>query len=274
MSRGVGFAFQGSASKQEGFDSIFKTIVKSLESGNMSTIERVPFSGEKEDKVVVLGRLQNQSIEWVEAELPDWHHAIYTVDDPDAPLHTAINKGNEANAYLTYIIEHYDRLPSIIAFIHGHHRSWHTDAAKLDNGRSLQTLKLDYVRKNGYANLRCLARPGCPSEIHPWRKDKDHRTELAFADAWQTMFNSSHVPEVIAVACCAQFAVSREQILKRSREEYIWYHKWLMDTDLEDEISGRVFEYLWHVIFGRDAVHCPPVDECYSNVYGIDSRVT
>ena len=62
------------------------------------------------------------------------------------------------------------------------------------------------------------------------------------------------VPHTVGAACCAQFAVSREQVLKRSKAEYELFHKWLMNTPASDAASGRVFEYLWHIIFGRDAV--------------------
>ena len=62
------------------------------------------------------------------------------------------------------------------------------------------------------------------------------------------------VPHTIGVACCAQFAVSKEQVLKRSKLEYELYLKWLMDTPANDDASGRVFEYMWHIIFGKDAV--------------------
>lgn len=192
-----------------------------------------------------------------EGFLSSWQHAIYTVDGSTAPLHTSENKGKEANAYLTYIIENYDNLPSLMAFIHSHHdgeHAWHVDAPHKDNGRALQMLNLDFVRMNGYANLRCLEVPGCPMEIQPLRKSEDLPTEVAFADAWQAIFNNTNVPLVVATACCAQFAVSREQVLQRSREEYIWYHQWLMETPLEDDVSGRVFEYLWHVIFGRSPI--------------------
>lgn len=62
------------------------------------------------------------------------------------------------------------------------------------------------------------------------------------------------VPQVIATQCCAQFAVSRYQVLKRDRVEYMRFATWLMDTSYNDFTSGRVFEYLWHVIFGREPV--------------------
>jgi hypothetical protein len=58
----------------------------------------------------------------------------------------------------------------------------------------------------------------------------------------------------IASACCAQFAVSRDQVLKRPLEDYVKIRQWVMDTDRDDASSGRVMEYLWHVIFGKDLV--------------------
>jgi hypothetical protein len=41
------------------------------------------------------------------------------------------NKGNEAMAYLTYIIENYDNLPESVAFVHGHDSSWHTGGSQI-----------------------------------------------------------------------------------------------------------------------------------------------
>jgi hypothetical protein len=73
-------------------------------------------------------------------------------------------------------------------------------------------------------------------------------------DAWRSLFGNDQVPTVIASPCCAQFAVSGERVLKRGREEYEGYLKWLLETPLDDFTSGRVFEYLWHVIFGMEAV--------------------
>lgn len=270
-------AVSDSRKDKDPFGNLIKGVLHKLESGQTSDIDRVQYHGVKQDKIVVMGRQTNESAEWVEAELPEyvtltstivtskverkkliisnsWQHAIYSVDDPTQLLHTAMNKGNEANVYLSYIIDHYDSLPSIMAFIHGHHHSWHTDADRYDNGRSLQTLNLDFVRKTGYANLRCQGSPGCPAEIQPWRRDEKKPAEMAYGDAWKALFNETWVPVLVAAPCCAQFAVSREQVLKRSRDEYVWFLKWLMETPLQDEISGRVFEYVWHVMFGRDPV--------------------
>jgi hypothetical protein len=118
------------------------------------------------------------------------------------------------------------------------------------------------VQKNGYANLRCHTVPGCPAEIQPFRNKKEHHgldkleaaTEMAFPTAWGELFNNTVIPERIGVACCAQFAVSRNQILQRPLDHYIWFHSWLMKTKLSDDVSGRVFEYIWHMIFGQDPI--------------------
>ena len=75
-------------------------------------------------------------------------------------------------------------------------------------------------------------------------------------DFFKLGFNGSvgEMPEHVGQPCCAQFAVSREQITKRSLEEYVSYRQWVLDTELDDEKSGRVMEYLWHVIFGKEAL--------------------
>lgn len=225
-----------------------------------TTSEAIPSPSNIPDRVVVMGRLESEDTNWVLERLPDWQHAIYTVDNQSAPLHTQINKGHEANPYLTYIVENYERLPSTIVFIHSHEKgwpkAWHTDNNNYDNAEALSRLNINFVQRNGYANLRCIADPGCPAEIQPFRDPpEDHRTvEHVMPKAWEELFGNTRVPSIIATPCCGQFAVSREQVLKRQRDEYEAYLDWLRRTPLDDETSGRVFEYLWHIIFGRAPV--------------------
>lgn len=173
------------------------------------------------------------------------------------------NKGKESAVYLQYLIDHYHALPSLLVFLHAHRdgypRAWHTEFAEHSNVRTVQMLQSDFVLRSGYANLRCTHSPGCPDEIRPFRDqgpgpDDSRPQEPAFAIAWREMFNTSLVPEVIAAPCCSQFAVSRDQVLKRPLSDYERFRRWVFDTDLEDDISGRVMEYMWHVIFGRDPV--------------------
>ena len=212
-----------------------------------------------------------------------WQQAIYTVDDQTAAVHTPVNKGHEAMAYLTYIIDNYDGLPATAAFIHSHRggylswwSSWHTDAAAFDNVASLRTLQIEFVQRNGYANLRCATRPGCTDiDVPNTHVTPEVWAELFPAEAANTSSPSSPssgrsppFPSHIAAACCAQFAVSRDRVRARRREDYVGFRDWLLRTQLADRKSGRVFEFLWHFIFGMDAVYCPDRKACYCDVYG------
>ncbi|CAG7915580.1 unnamed protein product [Penicillium olsonii] len=224
----------------------------------------------KSDRIIVLGRMSYEDSSWLEDELPEWQHAVYTVDDPTAALTVDQNKGKESNTYLKYILDNYDKLPEYMVFLHAHQYSSHVEFWEQDNVLTVQRLQLDYLRKAGYVNLRCDWSPGCPDEVQPFRQMAGRTTELAFAGAWMRIFNNTDVPEMVATPCCAQFAVTREQVLKRPRSDYENYHHWLMMTELDDETSGRVFEYLWHIIFGQDPVFCPAKAQCYRNVYNMD----
>ncbi|KAF7885596.1 uncharacterized protein EAF02_004105 [Botrytis sinoallii] len=218
-----------------------------------------------QDRAVVIPHLKTEDMSWVEEFLPDWQSYIYSVDDPDAKLHTP-NKGHESIVYLTYIIDNYNKLPSISAFLHAHQNgwwdAWHTDVAGHDNVVSLNTLNLDFVQGQGYVNLRCALKPGCAlSDVAP-------NTHIS-PEIWMQVFgNDTAMPAEIGATCCAQFAVSKLQILQRKKEEYIHYRDWVLQTPLLDRESGRVMEYLWHIIFGRDAMHCPEPNQCYCGVYG------
>lgn len=73
-------------------------------------------------------------------------------------------------------------------------------------------------------------------------------------DGSRPLLQSTDNPTEIAAACCAQFAVSRDQVLKRPVEDYMHFRDWVMATERNDASSGRVMEYMWHIIFGMDAV--------------------
>jgi hypothetical protein len=50
---------------------------------------------------------------------------IYDKENNSNPYNIPINKGNEASAYLKYIIDHYDKLSDFTFFIHDEEYSWH-----------------------------------------------------------------------------------------------------------------------------------------------------
>lgn len=230
------------------------------------------------DGVIVIGKLQSDNTDWVSEKLPKWQNAIYVVDNQSAPLHTPMNKGREANPYLTYIIENYHNLPRTIVFLHSHQDGypggWHTDTPDHSNVWSVEHLNVDFVQETGYVNLRCTHIPGCPDEIQPFRDpfDPSRASENHMMEAWKDLFGNSDVPNVIGAACCAQFAVSRDQVLKRPLDDYVRYRQWILDTSLEDDLSGRIIEYLWHIIFGKPPVDCPAQDQCFWDVYRLKTQ--
>lgn len=201
---------------------------------------------------------------------------IYTVDKHNVPNHTPINKGRESLAYLKYIVDHYDDLPSTIVFLHphkiGYPQAWHIDNPENDNAVSVRNLQLDFVQRNGYANLRCQHSVGCPVSVRPSRRFRDRRTvDGAYADAWEQLFNSTRVPKTIGVPCCSQFAVSRNQVLQRPLSDYRQFYLWVLENDLPDDVTAGIMESTWHIIFGQDPMYCPDEAQCYEDVYGTPS---
>ena len=45
---------------------------------------------------------------------------VYNTKDSSASHHTLVHSGNEAAAYLQFIVDYYDCLPERMAFIHAH----------------------------------------------------------------------------------------------------------------------------------------------------------
>ncbi|KAK5163791.1 uncharacterized protein LTR77_010465 [Saxophila tyrrhenica] len=235
-------------------------------------------------KIIVVGQLSSENTNWVREEMLEWQNAIYYVDLPDnatspSGLKTKMNKAKEATPYLTYIVDNYPDFPDVMVFIHAHRRgmpeAWHNDAPNYDAVNMLNALRLDTVLDRGYVNLRCNNEVGCPDEVQPFRDppSDDKEAEHAYPYVYANFFNATfaemkeQIP-IVATQCCAQFAVSKEQMLQKPKSEYERYLTFIEETHYDDDVAGRVLEYMWHIIFGREAVHCENVFECWCAVYG------
>lgn len=228
--------------------------------------------GHEYSKVLVIPRMSYEDTSWIDFEIPGWESAVYVVDDPLAPLHPPKNKGHEAMVYLSYIIEHYNKLPEIIAFMHSHQFGWHNDDLLEGNAAQILTrLRPERVIREGYMNLRCGWGPGCPDWLHPGALEEDEtkQEEILLARSWGEIFPDDPIPDVLAQPCCAQFAVSRDRVLAIPRARFVFYRDWVLRTELSDYISGRIWEYLWHVIFTGENVACPKEHVCFCGGYGI-----
>ncbi|GAM86233.1 hypothetical protein ANO11243_042450 [Dothideomycetidae sp. 11243] len=233
------------------------------------------------DVDLVLASVKRTNTSWLDTALPSFHHKVYVVDDESAALTVPLNKGNEAMVYLTHIINNYDNLAAVTVFVHADRYQWHNDDPDYDNARILGRLNTAGVQEQGYVNLRCAWQFGCDTDLLPLRSRDEYQTALkadanyrpgfeqVYASAFEALMPGRTVPHFVQVACCAQFAASRDAILSHSKEDYIRYQKWIMDSEYDNGITGRVFEFLWHMILGKTAMSCPTAESCYCDNYGI-----
>lgn len=218
---------------------------------------RVP----KETKALVIAStsdLDNSQTAWISQVPVDWTVYNYVADAPTSPeLSVPINKANEAMVYLTYIIDHYDRLPDIVFFHHGHHKGWHQS---LDSLTEVTSLRTSHVARRGYVSARCL--PGCENLI-PLADTSVAMDDLVYVgrdvhlttllDEFLDRSRGERVPPRLAAPCCAQFAASRAAITARPREWWVRLRQWLIDTPLDNMTSGRLMEHTWHIWLGETA---------------------
>lgn len=177
-------------------------------------------------------------------------------------------------AYLTYIIDNYDKLPEYVAFVHGHNVSWHQMEPMQFKIRALNLTALDQV---DYINFRCEDMAGCESrpfldtEVGNWDGERHMR------DFWDWILPGVELPRYLSFKCCGQFAVTKKAILSRTVEQWKRVRDPLLVDDAEvadlawakaptgvsyDWLVGTYYEKLWHVMFDTDPENCPSVADC------------
>lgn len=231
-----------------------------------------PATADLPKRVIVLAKLEQDEVPWAGDEVPGWQHQILTLDGESARLHFGAkrpDKGRVADAYLTYLIENYYNLPETMVFLNGNPTN-HDSEPNYNKVEAVENLHINFIQNTGFANLRCESKAGCManhlSTKHP--SDELRTLEATMPNVWKEIFGNEDVPEKLASPCCSEFAVSRAQVQKRSVKEYLKYWEWLNKTIMDDDSSGRVFEYLWHVIFGKVPENCPELQICECNVFG------
>ncbi|EPE34414.1 hypothetical protein GLAREA_10108 [Glarea lozoyensis ATCC 20868] len=224
-------------------------------------------------KSLVIAATTSSNVSWVSSAIKstNWKPYIYITDSADAQLTVPINRGNEAMVYLTYIIQNYvDSLPDIMFFHHHHENAWHQ---LLTASHEITYLKDQFVMDSGYVSPRCL---GSCENVIELSGNYIPLSDLEDAIPRETQIGSflmeflGWIPEKIASPCCAQFAVSREAVYRRSLDEWKSIRKWLEETKLSSSSSGRVLEHTWHILFGMESIHCPVQNVCLCGGFGMD----
>ncbi len=197
--------------------------------------------------LVILSSHWNEDLHWLEKSI---YPVIIYSKNPDSPHYTGQkNIGNEATAYLKYIIDNYDNLPNYVAFIHGHETAWH-------QGNILDLINRSKINEYDYISLN----------LHPIdRSESGHSvTNENISLLWDKYFKPylyRDCPTRIVQDCCAQFIVSKNRILKHSKDAYVtWYNMFEIEEENLSSVKyqrssasnlGAVFEFLWHIIFGE-----------------------
>ncbi|TIA32884.1 hypothetical protein D6C78_07926 [Aureobasidium pullulans] len=254
---------------------IWKVGFEALCQGDSLNTSSVEGSESPHSRLLVTASTVNEDTSWVEKELGNEHGLstrIYVTDNASSDYSVPLNKGHEAMVYLTYIIDEYRDLSDITLFVHAHQFAWHNnDLLNRDMAEMVRRLSPDYVVRNGYINLRCHHDPGCPSHIFPHEPSFDpaYPEAAVIGLAWSELFPGELIPASIAQPCCAQMAMSRENILAVPLQRYVDLRDWLLNTALDDRLSGRVFEYTWQYLWGQKYQYCPLQSVCYCDGYGV-----
>ncbi|KAL9054550.1 MAG: hypothetical protein Q9162_004106 [Coniocarpon cinnabarinum] len=211
-------------------------------------------------KHLVIASYTGQNVSWLDQVPSDWTPYRYFLDDPNPynGLSVPRNQGREAMAYLTYIIDHYDNLPSYMVFVHGHYRSWH-QVEPLP--WKIRALNLTALQKEHYISLRCGDQMGCERVPYLDSLHVNWPGEEGMRDFWKMIIPYEELPQNISYKCCAQHAVTRKAVRRRSKEDWIRVRAPLIgDLDVLDMIPkvaftpqwivGAWYEKFWHVLFG------------------------
>ncbi|KAE8149847.1 hypothetical protein BDV25DRAFT_155628 [Aspergillus avenaceus] len=243
---------------------------------SMKDKSHAPFapSHSSASSALVLAKTRKEDVSWLYGLQPQWTPHIYSADGEPGYLALPDNKGREAMAYLTHIIDNYDSLADVTTFIHASGTQWHNDIGNTSTTHLLSRLRLDAVERKEYTNLRCQHIPGCPIAVRPFDPElraSDNAVYQNFVKIYMELFNVSikQIPQEIGGVCCGQFAVTRDRIRQRPREDYIYMRDWALTTDLDNFTVGSVFEMLWHIIFSENPISCPDTQQCYCDLYGM-----
>ncbi|KAF2703229.1 hypothetical protein K504DRAFT_538993 [Pleomassaria siparia CBS 279.74] len=188
-------------------------------------------------RLLVVAALEHEHVSWVSESFPSWQVAVYPMAAGFSRLDERggiIDRGPIANAYFAYLVENCFNLPPTMVFLTPH--------------------------RNTEADTKTKAKAQTNLSLGKYRLLDEYRVvEVAVPKAWEALFPDTPVPERLAAPCCAEFAVSRDQVRRRTIEEYKRFWEWLNKTSVDDETVGLVLEALWHMVFGRGPVDCEDV---------------
>lgn len=176
------------------------------------------------------------------------------------------NNGFEAGVYLRYVVDHYDKLPLVVAFVQA-------DACGVNMSNVLRNLTPQLVfSAGGYLHLNCdkiLNRTlslwkGIHQRVEGcWRTVAQHFGHNIFDGIPYSFVNGTNDEDGfrVNIVCCACFAVTRDYIRSTSFNTWRSFYEQAIvrgscvegqkDMSMGKSETAGAFEHLAHVIFGR-----------------------
>jgi hypothetical protein len=153
---------------------------------------------------------------------------------------TLKNTGNEASSYLEYIIENYNNLANYTFFIHGHRNSWH-HKENIDEKINNIVIKHDYYNLN---DLNITTTYELSQRVYD-----EYKIIIELIPILENILNKKIDFEKIKYRSCAQFYVSKKNILLNDINVYIKLYEFIISTNISSYFTSRLLEYTWHFIF-------------------------
>lgn len=169
---------------------------------------------------------------------------IYDKETPENPYNVPVNKGQEASAYLKYIIDHYDHLAAFTFFTHDDEFCWHHSGSIKDKyAEAIQEINNGKLYYN--INDRCVLGS---IVSNPWYDD---------ILRWYDQYIEKYIPMASLPdkdwteghRGSAQFVVHKSLILKLPKQFYQDLYDWITTTDMTSDKTSRFMEWVWHVFW-------------------------
>lgn len=168
-----------------------------------------------------------------------------------------LNLGHEALAYLEFIIEHYDRLPTHLVLVHDEEYSWHHEGSLVDRIKDHVGKYVELETLNKYFYRHWHYTTGYPKELIQNKKYFAGIAELFDTclanDSMRSLSVSDYGDFTRGVGCCAQFIVHKHVIYQRSLQAYKCMRDWIIRNakDAKDKHPAVVLEQAWNLVWER-----------------------
>jgi len=196
-----------------------------------------------ETSTIIIARYKEDS-SWV-SKFNNYKTIVYEKETPDAGIYNIpVNKGGEASAYLKYIVDHYDNLPTHVVLIHCHEYSWHHVNSIIDLINSYTNTNIEFQNINDSEKCWDMG-------------DYQNWTEGELGYFYNNLIkpavgDSSLYPKfTVGITGCAQFIIHKDRILKHSYKFYENIYNWIIETNLSYYNHGYYLEWTWELIFNK-----------------------